>query len=91
MEFDPQKVGDFLTMFDKVKDKIKAVEGCERLTLYRDLDQPNVMFTYSFWQKAEHLEAYRTSDLFAETWKHTKSLFISRAQAWSVEDVVTLL
>jgi heme-degrading monooxygenase HmoA len=91
MEFDPQKVDDFLTMFDTVKEKIKAVEGCERLTLYRDLDQPNVMFTYSFWQKEEHLEAYRTSDLFVETWKYTKSLFASRAQAWSVEDVVTLL
>lgn len=91
MEFEADKVDDFLSMFNSVKDKIKAVEGCERLTLYRDLDQPHIFFTYSFWGKAENLEAYRTSTLFTETWSYTKSLFASKAKAWSVEDVVTLL
>lgn len=90
MEFDPQKVDDFLILFDRVKNKIRAVKGCERLTLYRDIDKTNVLFTYSYWTSPEHLESYRTSDLFSETWKDTKKLFNARPQAWSVENIITL-
>ena len=50
-----------------------------------DINQTNVLFTYSYWQTEDNLNAYRDSELFAITWRDTKSKFASKAEAWSVQ------
>ncbi len=90
MTFQPEKVEDFLANFHKNKESIRGFEGCEHLELWRDENQNNVFFTYSWWQGAEYLENYRNSQLFAGVWKYTKSLFSDKPQAWSVKQQVKL-
>jgi quinol monooxygenase YgiN len=47
MSFKPEEVENFLALFETVKTKIRAREGCTHLALWQQKDQPNVMFTYS--------------------------------------------
>jgi heme-degrading monooxygenase HmoA len=90
MSFEPENVPEFLALFESVKDKIAHFEGCEGLTLLRDASLPHVLFTYSYWQSESHLNKYRFSELFKETWSGTKALFNDKPLAWSllVEQVV---
>ena len=90
MTFRPEAVTDFLHIFEGVKDHIRAFEGCERLELLQHLDDSHVMFTYSWWNTPEDLEAYRQSALFSETWLKTKALFGGKPEAWSVNKMVEL-
>ncbi len=84
MSFDPQKVDEFLQLFEEVKLKIAAFEGCEGLTLLRDTAEPNVLLTYSYWLSEAHLNKYRFSELFKDTWSRTKILFNNAPVAWSL-------
>lgn len=86
MEFDPEKVEDFLSLFDRVKEKIAAREGCTHLELCRDASHVNVYYTFSEWEREEDLENYRESVLFKETWAKTKVLFGAKPQAFSLVD-----
>lgn len=86
----PDKVGDFLDNFETVKQQIRNSPGNRLLELYRDLDQPSVFFTYSYWDGPESLEAYRKSALFSEVWAFTKTLFADKPMAWSTERLVRL-
>jgi hypothetical protein len=90
MTFQPEKVADFLTVFEESKDKIRARPGCHRLELLRDLDLPNVFMTYSYWDDAAVLNQYRDSDLFKSTWAKTKILFADKPLAYSVERLLEL-
>ena len=90
MTFQEEQVESFLTMFDGVKDKIRAFEGCEYLELWRDLDKPNVLMTYSHWENREALEGYRHSELFKSTWAKTKAKFADRPVAFSVKSQVKI-
>lgn len=83
MSFDPEKVHEFETLFQSVKSKIAAFEGCEGLLLLRDAEANHVFFTYSYWQSEWHLNKYRDSELFKHTWNATKQLFIDKPMAWS--------
>lgn len=83
MTFEPTKVDEFIEVFNSAKSKIAAFDGCEGLILLRDSQKTNVLCTYSYWQSEEHLNKYRYSPLFKETWAKTKVLFIEKAQAWS--------
>ncbi|MFZ6051565.1 putative quinol monooxygenase [Halocola ammonii] len=85
MTFQPEKVDEFLELFDSKKEAIRATEGCEHLELIRQIDQPNVMMTYSFWRGEEHLKNYKNTDVFKEVWPKTKALFAARPEAWSME------
>lgn len=85
MTFQPDKVADFLTVFEESKEKIRARPGCHRLELLRDLDLPNVFMTYSYWDDAAALNQYRDSELFKSTWAKTKVLFADKPLAYSVE------
>jgi len=84
MTFRPEAVTDFLHIFEGVKDNIRAFEGCERLELLQHIEDEHVLFTYSWWEHPDHLEAYRQSALFSETWIKTKALFGGKPEAWSV-------
>jgi len=87
MQFRPDEVPSFLTVFYRYAQQIRSVEGCEHMELLRDQADPTVFFTWSHWKSEEHLNRYRHSDLFGEIWPQTKALFAVPAQAWSVESV----
>lgn len=80
----------FLEIFDASKDLIRQFDGCQHLGLYNEAGLPDVFFTYSVWASAAHLEAYRKSELFQDTWAGTKALFAEKAQAWSLEELETV-
>jgi quinol monooxygenase YgiN len=90
MQFRPGEGEAFLEIFNASKDRIRQFEGCQHLALYTEAGIPNVFFTYSVWDTAEHLDAYRNSELFRSTWAQTKALFDDKARAWSMEEVETV-
>lgn len=85
MSFQPDKVNDFLKIFNESKNKIRSSKGCTRLELLNDVEQKNIFFTYSYWETAEDLNNYRGSELFGSVWPGTKLLFNAKPEAWSVE------
>lgn len=85
MSFHPEKIAEFLANFEMVKDQIRGFEGCEHLEMFRALTPHHIIFTYSYWRSEDHLNAYRHSELFADTWAKTKALFNDKPEAWSVE------
>lgn len=87
MSFEPDKIEDFLQVFENAKNRIAEFEGCEGLTLLRDAHQTHVMFTYSYWRNQDCLNKYRFSDLFKDTWAKTKINFNEKPLAWSLEVV----
>lgn len=90
MGFQPEKIDEFLQNFEENKNKIRGFEGCEFLELYRDKDNTNRFFTYSYWKDEESLEKYRHSELFKNVWANTKILFNEKPEAWSVDKVVSI-
>ncbi|MEM6830934.1 MAG: antibiotic biosynthesis monooxygenase family protein [Bacteroidota bacterium] len=84
MEFHPEKVTDFLSLFEEVKDKIANQEGCTHLELCQDASFPYVYYTFSLWKEEKFLEAYRNSELFEATWAKTKVLFNGKPRAYSL-------
>ena len=87
LTFRAELVPDFMSIFEESKEKIRAFDGNLHLELLRDLAQPNVLFTLSFWENEQALENYRASELFNTTWARTKALFAEKAAAWTVEVV----
>ena len=85
MEFQEDKVAQFLANFETVKHKIRSSKGCMHLELWRDKNQPSIFFTYSKWEKESDLETYRNSELFKGVWATTKPMFEAKANAWSVD------
>jgi len=90
MSFHTDKIADFEAIFESKKELIRANKGCNLLELYQDKTNPEIFFTYSYWEKEEDLERYRNSDLFKKVWAETKALFNDKPQAWSVDKKVCL-
>ncbi|GAB5563975.1 MAG: antibiotic biosynthesis monooxygenase [Winogradskyella sp.] len=90
MSFQPSKIEEFLTNFEANKTKIRAFDGCNFLELYRDKNNTNIFFTYSYWDSEDHLNVYRHSDLFKSVWAKTKPLFNDKPEAWSVDKIASL-
>jgi len=80
----PEKIQAFEEMFNERKQRIRDFDGCRHLELWQDVKQTNVFFTYSHWASEEHLNHYRFSEFFKETWGITKAMFSDKAEAWSV-------
>ena len=89
MVFRPDKAEEFLRHFEEAKQKIRNFPGCAHLELWRDKNNPSVFFTYSHWGGVEDLEAYRKSELFKATWAKVKPLFAEKAEAWTVENLIS--
>ncbi len=85
LTFQDDKVDEFKALFHSRKEKIVSSKGCHSVDLLQHIQKPNVFFTYSFWESEEDLNAYRHSELFAETWAKTKSMFADKPKAWSTE------
>jgi autoinducer 2-degrading protein len=89
MTFREDAADEFLSVFDRYKERIRAAKGCTHLQLWRDQNTPNILFTYSHWESGDNLLAYRHSDTFAEVWPLAKALFSEKAEAWSVDSLHT--
>ncbi|NQZ75941.1 MAG: antibiotic biosynthesis monooxygenase [Ekhidna sp.] len=85
MEFEPEKVSDFLKLFEGVKGKIATFPGCKHLELCQDAKHAHVYYTFSKWEGEEYLEEYRNSSFFADTWSKTKVLFGGKPLAYSLQ------
>ncbi|MEO5789794.1 antibiotic biosynthesis monooxygenase family protein [Gelidibacter sp.] len=90
MSFEPSQVDDFLAYFESKKHLIRNFEGCEFLELYRDKQDTNIFFTYSYWKEESDLENYRNSELFNTVWAKTKQFFNDKPEAWSVDKLISL-
>jgi quinol monooxygenase YgiN len=84
MEFQPEKVDDFITHFDSIKETLRSQPGCVSVMLLQDSSTSNRFFTYSVWLEERDLENYRQSPFFKEVWRYTKQLFNAKPEAWSV-------
>ncbi|WP_029034535.1 putative quinol monooxygenase [Salinimicrobium terrae] len=87
MTFEPSKTEEFQELFQRNKEKIRGFHGCEFLEFYRDKNNKNIFFTYSYWQDEDALENYRLSPLFKKVWSETKQMFAGKPEAWSVDKV----
>lgn len=87
LSFHTEHISTFKTIFEGSKHKICAQEGCHRVEMLQDINEPNVFFTYSWWDSQEHLNRYRHSKLFENVWAETKILFNDKPMAWSTEKI----
>ena len=90
MSFEADNINEFLSNFEANKTKIRHFKGCCFLELYRDQNNTNIFFTYSYWNSEDDLNNYRNSDLFKGVWAKTKPLFNAKPEAWSVDKLVSL-
>ena len=90
MSLHSRYIEEFRTMFEEKKLKIRNSQGCELLELYQDKNNPEIFFTYSYWNDESDLERYRKSDFFKKTWQQTKGYFNEKPEAWSVTKKVSL-
>ncbi len=87
MYFRKEEINNFKNLFETMKDRIEAMEGCEGVNLVQDISNARIFFTLSKWKEESNLEDYRSSDLFFETWTKTKAMFEKKAEAWSTMSV----
>jgi len=90
MTFRQDCVESFKAFFDARKEKIRNFEGCDHLELWQDQNHSVIFFTYSRWKDEAALSHYRNSAFFRETWLHTKQMFSTKAEAWSVDPLIVL-
>lgn len=86
----PSLLPEFMNGFNQSKEKIRNFDGCTHLELLHDTNEKNVVFTYSKWKSASHLEVYMQSELFKLTWQKVRPLFYEKPQAWSLNEIMTL-
>ena len=84
LEFQPEKVEDFLVLFNSSKQLIRHFPGVHHLELHRDAQLSNVFYTFSIWEGEDELEVYRQSELFQGVWAQTKVLFAAKPLAYSL-------
>jgi len=85
LTFIPEQADHFVQLFEDVKEKIRATEGCLSLRLIRDRSDPSIFMTYSIWEGPEYLQQYRRSELFKDLWTQMKPLFSHAPEAWSLD------
>lgn len=88
MTFREEELESFVLLFDKKKTLIRNFAGCTHLQLIQDQESPCILYTYSCWESEGHLNDYRRSDLFKETWVSTKALFAEKPEAFSFNRLV---
>ena len=83
MVFYKNRREDFARISTSLQHKIRKVKGCLQLDLLQDIRHKNIFFSYSLWESEEHLNNYRNSDFFLQTWGKVSRWFKEKAQAWS--------
>ena len=92
MTFYAKHRDDFERLFNERRHLIGTFPGCHSVDLLREIysgGETIVYFTRSIWDSEVDLENYRQSELFQDTWEKTRSLFASKAEAWSTELAAT--
>lgn len=90
MVFRPEEATAFEALFESRKPLIAASEGCLGVELLKETSATEIGITYitrSLWDHEDSLELYRSSELFADTWRLTKEKFADRPEAWSTKIV----
>lgn len=87
MKFKAEHCDEFLNLFNKYHSQIAGFRNCISVELLRDINDPQIFFTYSKWESESDLNNYRNSELFKSVWSQTKALFEQKAEAWSVEKI----
>lgn len=87
MRFRPENVPAFLALYEHARPIIAAQPGCRSVQLVRETDDPAAFATWSVWDSAVALDAYRTSAFFTNFWPQVKALFRQPAEAVSFESV----
>jgi autoinducer 2-degrading protein len=84
LEFQPDRIDNFLIFFDEIKHKVNHFPGCLGMQLLKDIHNPTIIMTYSHWESAGDLEKYRLSETFGEIWPLIKPWFNEKPQAWTL-------
>jgi len=79
----PDRLQEFLDLFESSKSSIRAFPGCLRLSLMQDTAYANQVSTFSTWEDDGALQKYRESELFISTWAKTRPLFAARPEVYS--------
>jgi quinol monooxygenase YgiN len=85
MTIKEEHVAEYIAFTASLKAKIKAFDGCQFLDILQDVNNRNLLFSYSLWDTEEHLDLYRASKFFKETWATIKPWFDDKPEAWSTE------
>lgn len=85
MSFRFEHINHFRELFEERREQIRGFAGCRHLELWQDRDNPGIFYTYSLWDDAADLEAYRLSDLFQDTWTTVKQWFNDAPEAFSAD------
>jgi quinol monooxygenase YgiN len=85
MYFQPDRVEEFLAFYQQVRPQIARQQGCVSVLLVRQADDPAAFATWSVWESAAALDAYRTSDFFRGFWPQVKTWFRQPAEAISFD------
>ena len=91
LSFQAESISNFKTIFEENKQKIISQKGCNRLEMLNDINDVNVIFTYSWWDYQDDLNNYRNSELFKDVWSKTKILFSKKPEAWSTKKINEVL
>lgn len=89
MQFKPEEVENFLSVFRENMKAIRNFKGCNHLELLHDLNDRSILTTLSHWEDENDLEAYRNSELFSKVWSKVKPMFRERTNAFSMERFIT--
>ena len=77
----PMHAEAFVLAYNEAKPFILSQTGCLHLELLRSRDDQFI--TLSHWDSEDHLNAYRSTPFFEKTWKHVKTMFSGKAQAFT--------
>ncbi|GIV95804.1 MAG: hypothetical protein KatS3mg057_0461 [Herpetosiphonaceae bacterium] len=87
LKFQPDRVDEFLAIWQEVHTTIRRQPGCLSLMLLRDTSDPAAFATWSCWTDRRALQIYRRSNFFGEFWPQVKTLLREPAQAVSYEQI----
>ncbi|NNC69135.1 MAG: antibiotic biosynthesis monooxygenase [Gammaproteobacteria bacterium] len=87
MTIDSHHVEEFIKTFESKQKDIAKFAGCQKVELLYDVACPNILYTISHWDTEDHLQDYRDSGFFEDTWTTVKKLFAGKPEAWSLKQV----
>ena len=61
----PKHSVEIIQTLQGIADKVKKIEECSTVHVYRDIQDENIFFLVEEWQKQRSLEEHAKSDLFA--------------------------
>ena len=79
----PDRVNDFISLFNQSAPTIRGFAGCRHLELWVDVSFPNIVTSYSHWDSDTDLQTYRASAFFKKTWASVTPMFAAPATAHS--------